>query len=75
MPIVSAVVEIEPGASEMILGRLAGIREVSVYGMKENHIVVVIESRTMEAAEEALNQVRFINDVIRAYPVFVGQDE
>ncbi len=75
MPIVSVVVEIKPGASETILGRLAGIREVSVYGMKENQIVMVIESRTMEAADEVLDQVQIIDDVIRAYPVFVGRDE
>ncbi len=75
MPIVSVIVEIEPGASETTLGRLAGMREVSVYGMKDNQLVTVIDCPTMEAVETVLTQVRSSAGVARAYPVFVGQDE
>ncbi len=75
MPIASVVVEIQNGAGETVLGLLGAMREVSVFGMKENQIVTVIESSTPEAVEGILSRVRMIEDVVGVYPVYIGEDE
>ncbi len=75
MPIASAVVEILNGTSETVLAQLARIPRVSVYGVKENQIVTVIEGPTINDVDAAVKEVSKIEEVIGVYPVFVGEHD
>lgn len=72
MPIASAVVEIQDGTSDTVLGRLARIPRISVYGVKENQLVTVIEGDTMNDVNDVVQEVSRIEEVIGVYPVFAG---
>ncbi len=75
MPIASAVVEIQNGTSEAVLAGLARIPRVSVYGMKENQIVTVIEGATINEVDAMVKEISTLDGVIGIYPVFVGEDD
>lgn len=75
MSISSVVVEIKNGASESVLGQLARIQHISVYGMTENQIVTVIEGDNLNAIEGILKEVQMMEDVAGVYPVYVGEDD
>ena len=76
MTISSAVVEISNGAGEAVLGSLAGIENVSVYGVKDNQIVAVIEDRDMTGIQDTIKKIYGIDSVVGVYPVYAGyQDE
>jgi nitrate reductase NapAB chaperone NapD len=53
----SLVVEIEDGTCEAVLGSLAVIKNVSVYGIKDNRIIVVIEGEDINAVEETVRRI------------------
>jgi nitrate reductase NapAB chaperone NapD len=75
MPIASAVVDIKDGSCEAVLGRLARIPRISVYGVKENQIVTVIEGPTINDVDATVKEVSMLDEVIGIYPVFVGEDD
>jgi nitrate reductase NapAB chaperone NapD len=75
MPIASAVVEIAEGLSEAVLGSLALIPEVSVYGVKENQIVVVMDGDSMGGIEESIRKIQLLEGVTGVYPVYSSIDE
>ncbi len=75
MPIASAIVEIQNGTSEAVLAGLARMRRISVYGVKENQIVTVIEGPTMHDVDAAVREVSTLDGVIGIYPVFVGEHD
>lgn len=76
MTISSAVVEIRNGAGESVLNSLAGIENVSVYGIKDNQIVMVIEDRDMPGIQDTIKKIYGIESVVGVYPVYAGyQDE
>lgn len=75
MTITSVVVEIKNGSSESVLGRLARIPQISVYGIKDNQIVTVVESGAAHGVEDILKEVQLIEEVTGVYPVFVGDEE
>jgi nitrate reductase NapAB chaperone NapD len=72
----SAVVEIRNGAGEAVLGSLARIENVSVYGIKDNQIVMVIENMDMSGIQDTIEKIYGIENVVGVYPVYAGyQDE
>jgi nitrate reductase NapAB chaperone NapD len=75
MPIASAVVEIAEGLSEAVLGSLTLIPEVSVYGVKENQIVVVMDGDSMGVIEESIRKIQLLEGVTGVYPVYSSIDE
>ena len=76
MTISSAIVEIRNGAGEAVLGSLAHIEKVNVYGVKDNQIVTVIEDRDMSGIQATIKKIYSIEDVVGVYPVYAGfQDE
>jgi len=76
MNISSAVVEIRDGAGEAVLNSLARLEKVSVYGIKDNQIVMVIEDMDMPGIQNTINKIYGIENVIGVYPVYAGfQDE
>lgn len=75
MEIASVVVEIQRGAGEAVLSRLALMPSVTVYGLTENQIVTVIEGNSPAAVQEVLKDVQMLDEVIGVYPVFIGEDD
>ena len=54
MPVVSVIVEIEDGSGEAVLHSLAVIGNVSVFGVKDNQIVAVIEGKDLTAIQNTI---------------------
>lgn len=75
MPVASVIVEIENGTGEAVLNSLAKINDVSVYGIKDNKIVTVIEGETVKEMEDTSKKLYAIEGVIDVYPVFAGDYE
>jgi nitrate reductase NapAB chaperone NapD len=65
-----AVVEIGKDASETVLRSLALLRNVSVFGIKDHQIVIVIEDDNMNGILNYMDKIREISSVVEAYPVF-----
>lgn len=70
MPVVSVIVEIENGSGEAVLHSLAVIGNISVYGIKDNQIVAVIEGRDMKAIQNTIKILYSTKNILGAYPVF-----
>ncbi len=76
MVISSAVVEIINGSGETVLNSLAGIENVSVFGIKDNQIVAVIEDGDIWGIQDTIRKIYGIESVVGVYPVYAGfQDE
>ena len=75
MPIASAVVETEEGLIGAVLGILALMPEVSVYGVKENQIVVVMDGDSIGVIEESIRKMQRLEGVTGVYPVYSSIDE
>ena len=75
MAIASVIVEIEDGTSEAVLGSIAQIAQTTVYGIKKNQIVTVIEGGNSREIDEVIRQLSALDKVIGVYPVYAGDDE
>ncbi len=75
MPVSSAIVEIEDGKGEVVLNCLSRIPEVSVYGMKENKIVVVIDGGSISVIDESTRKIQSLEGVTGVFPVYSSIDE
>ena len=75
MPIASVIVEAVNGAAGAVADSLGSISDVSVYGVKENQIVVVIEGDTIKAVDETVRGLVGIENVLGVYPVFAAAYE
>ncbi|MBT9537058.1 MAG: chaperone NapD [Planctomycetota bacterium] len=69
MPVVSVIVDIENNSGEAVLHSLAVIGNVSVFGVKDNQIVAVIEGKDMKAVENTIKELYAIKNVLGAYPI------
>jgi nitrate reductase NapAB chaperone NapD len=72
MAIASLVVEIQQGTSETVLHGLAQLPNVSVYGMKENQIVTVVEGDTIQSVDDAVKILLTMENVTGVFPVYAG---
>ena len=72
MAIASVVIEVEQGTSETVLQGLAQMPNLSVYGMKENQIVTVVEGDTIQSVDDSVKTVLNMADVIGVFPVYAG---
>jgi len=75
MAIASVIVEIEDGASDAVQGSIAQIARATVYGIKENQIVTVIEGGDSREIDEVIRQLSVLDKVIGVYPVYAGDYE
>lgn len=75
MPVTSVVVEVAPHTGEDLLGRLAHVPRVNVFGMKDQQIVTVIEGDTARDVEDVVKQIQELDGVIGVYPVYSGDYE
>jgi nitrate reductase NapAB chaperone NapD len=67
-----AVVEIGTNAGESVLRSLALLRNVSVFGIKDHQIVIVIEDKDIDGIQNHIKKISEIGSVVGAYPVFAG---
>lgn len=70
MPVVSVIVDIENNSGEAVLHILATVGNISVYGIKDNQIVAVIEGRDMKAIQNTIKILYSTKNVLGTYPVF-----
>jgi nitrate reductase NapAB chaperone NapD len=70
MNITSLIVEIEPGTSAAVLNSLARLDKVTVYGVKDEKIVVVIEGETPGVVEGLVKQIEAIEHISGLSPVY-----
>jgi nitrate reductase NapAB chaperone NapD len=74
MSIAGIVVEVRTGSDAFVLAGLARMPQVSVYGIKENQIVTVIEGDNAASVNHAMKQVSLFDGVIGVYPVSISED-
>jgi nitrate reductase NapAB chaperone NapD len=75
MPVSSAIVEIEESAGEAVLNSISSMDEVTVYGMKENKIVIVIDADSMGIIVESTRKIMSMEGVTGVFPVYSSVDE
>jgi nitrate reductase NapAB chaperone NapD len=75
MPVSSAIVEIEESAGEAVLSSLSSMHTVTVYGMKENRIVIVIDADSLGVIEESTRKIMSMEGVTGVFPVYSSVDE
>lgn len=75
MPVTSLIIEMCEGAGEAVMNSLAGFPNVSVYGIKDNQIVAVIDGKDIASVEDTMKALLTIKDVTGVYPVFAGDFE
>ena len=74
MAISSIIVAVEEGAIEQVLPRFGAVPGVSVFGVKDNQIVAVIEAETLSAVNGIIKALSESERVIGIYPVYAGSD-
>jgi len=72
MPVASVIVESLPGAAAHTGASLTAMAGVSVYGIKEDQIVTVIEADSPAVIDLVMRQIKAMTNVIGLYPVYVG---
>jgi nitrate reductase NapAB chaperone NapD len=75
MPVSSAIVEIDEGAGEAVLNSLSSMHDVTVYGMKENKIVIVIDADSLGVIEQSTKKIMSMEGVTGVFPVYSSVDE
>ncbi len=75
MAVVSVVVEVEDGTAETVLNSLAFISQISVYGVKDNQIVAVVEDDDdLLSVNRRIECIFGIDKVTGVYPVYAEDD-
>jgi len=69
MPVLSVIVDIEEGSGEAVLHSLAAINNISVFGVKDNQIVAVIEGKDIRAVNKTINMLYSTKHILGAFPV------
>lgn len=72
MAVASVIVETEEGAVETVLNSLDIISQASVYGVKDNQIVVVVEGDDLRAVNEVIEHFCTIDKIMGVHSVFAS---
>ncbi len=75
MPIASMVVELLDGANETALGRLAAMPSLSIYGIRDNRVVAVVEELTPALIDDVARRIALMEEVRGVYPVYLADDD
>lgn len=75
MPVSSAVVEIEEGTGDAVLRNLSSLSAVTVYGIKDNKIVIVIDAYSLGVVESSTREIMSIEGVTGVFPAYSSIDE
>lgn len=74
MNVTSVVVETQPGMSGAVLRDLALMDRISVFGVKDDRMVVVLESATPDELEAMTAELLKIEFVTSVNPVFSAHE-
>jgi nitrate reductase NapAB chaperone NapD len=74
MSIAGIIVEVQNGAEASVLTGLAQIPQISVYGVKENQIVTIIEGDNAASVNDTVSRVSLFDGVLGVYPVTISED-
>jgi len=74
MSIAGIIIEVQNGAEASVLTGLAQISQISVYGVKENQIVTVIEADNAASVNDTVSRVSLFDGVLGVYPVSISED-
>jgi nitrate reductase NapAB chaperone NapD len=74
MSIAGIIVEVQNGAEASVLTGLAQLPQISVYGVKENQIVTVIEADNAASVNDTVSRVSLFDGVLGVYPVSISED-
>ena len=75
MSIGSMIVETADNAGDAVLKQLALMPQITVYGMKENQIVAVVEGGSTVAVNETILAIANIDEVLGVYPVSINEHD
>ena len=75
MAVVSVIVEIEDNSIEQVLPELGKVPGISVFGVKDDQIVTVVEGETLGAVNEIIKKLSKFERVTGVYPVYAGAHE
>lgn len=75
MNVSGAIVEVEEGAGEAVLKGLSSMPEISVYGTKENKIVIVIDGDSPGVIETSTKEIMSMEGVLGVFPVYSSVDD
>ncbi len=75
MSLAGTVVEIRNDTGEKALAGLAKMPHISIYGIKGDRIIAVIEGPTLNTVDEAIRSVERLDEVICVYPVYLADDD
>jgi len=74
MSIAGIIVEVRNGSDASVLAGLAQMPQISVFGVKENQIVTVIEGDNAASVNDAISRVSLFDGVLGVYPVSISED-
>ncbi len=75
MAIAGTIVELREGTSETALGKLAHMPQVSIYGIRDDRIVVVIEDADPARIDDVVTRIMLLEEVREIYPVYLADDD
>lgn len=75
MAVASVIVEIEDNSMEQVLPALGKVPGISVFGVKDNQIVTVVEGETLSSVNEIIKRLSEFERVTGVYPVYAGAHE
>lgn len=73
MAISSIIVATAPGAAGDVVPKLVAVPGISVYGVKDDQIVTVVEAQTLGAVNRIVRSASELDGVLGVYPVFAGE--
>ena len=75
MAVASIIIEIENNAMEQVLPALGKVPGISVFGVKNNQIVTVVEAATLGSVTEIIKKLSEFENITGVYPVYAGDYE
>jgi len=75
MAVASIIVEIEDNSMEQVLPELGKVPGISVFGVKDNQIVTVVEGESLGSVNEIIKKLSEFEKVTGVYPVYAGAYE
>ncbi len=70
MEVTGIIVQLEESARDGLLKTLADMPHISIYSVKDNQIVLVIDTDDIYVLTQKTKEIQEMNGVIGVYPVF-----
>lgn len=73
MEIVGLIVQAERGSSEALSQLLAGKEHVTLYGVRDNRIVLMLDTDDIHIIARSTKEINDMSSVVGVYPVFTKE--